>query len=261
MPTKAVRLALTVALALPLFGQRPDYNYRWISLGFQKVEPAQVSEFLSRMREYSKPLYQSQVEKGTITSWKLFRVRYPNSDDADYRFVSMTEVPQFQYLDFPAHMGDPKLVLGEAKAAEMRKAAAKAPSHLVRVQELRLFHSTEGWSKADAKVLQVRYLKTEPGTEGDMVGRFREFWKPFYEDSVKAGHATAWAALQARFRGASDLPYGWITINGFGKLGDMGTPLPPEMAKRWGPRFRQLDLNRGRKLVKEELWELVEAAR
>lgn len=256
-----VRLALAIALAVPLLGQRPDYNYRWISLGFENVEPGNVQGFVKRIREYSLPLFQNQVDKGHITSWKLFRVRYPNSDDRAYQFVVMTEVAKFQYLDFPAYYGDPKDVIGEAKAAGMSKAYAQAPSKLVRVQEFRILESTDGWSKADSKVLQVRYLGSNPGMEGDLIKRQREVWRPFYEDAVQAGRATGWAALQIRFRASTDLPYNWITMNGLGKLGDMGEPLPAALREKWEPKLQQLDLRRERKLFREELWELVASTR
>lgn len=260
MPVR-LALALTLAAAVPLFAQRPDYNYRWISLGFENIDPAHVQGFVKRIREYSVPLYQNQVEKGHITSWKLFRVRYPNSDDEEYQFVAMTEVAKFQHLDFPAYYGDAKDVLGEAKAAEMSKAYAQAPSKLVRVQEFRIRESTDGWSKADSKVLQVRYIGYKPGMEGDLIKRQREIWKPFYEDAVQTGRSTGWAALQIRFRASTELPYNWITMNGLSTLGDLGEPLPPALREKWGPKLQQLDLRRERKLVREELWEQVASTR
>lgn len=111
----------------------------------------------------------------------------------------MTEVPRFQYLDFPAYAVDTKAVLGESKAADISKAYATAPSKLIRHQEFRILESTDGWSKSDSKVLSVRYLKVNPGMEGDLIKRQRELWKPYYDDAVAAGRAAGWAALQIRF--------------------------------------------------------------
>lgn len=253
-PMTLIRVGQAFALAVQLHAQRPDYHYRWISLGFENVEPGHVQVFLKRIREYGMPLFQNQVDQGYITSWKLFRVRYPNSDDREYQFVGMIEVATFQHLDFPALYGVPKDVLGEAKAAERTKAFAQAPSKLVRVQEFRMIESTDGWSKADSKVMQVRYLKVNPGMECDVTKRQREMWKPFYEDTVQAGKATGWAALQIRFRASTDLPYSWITMNGLGKLGDMGEPLSAALREKWLSKMQQVDLRRECTLVKEELW-------
>lgn len=111
-----LRIALAVALAVPLFAQRTDNNYRWISLGFEKVEPDHVPAFLKRIREYSVPLLQTVVDKGNLTSFKLYRVRYPNpnAEGQRYEFIMTFELPRFQDLDFPAYAVDPKTVLGEA---------------------------------------------------------------------------------------------------------------------------------------------------
>lgn len=256
-----LRIALIIALSVPLFAQRQ--NFRWISLGFQKVEPGQEAAYVKRIREYSIPLFQAQVDKGTLTSMKLYRVRYPNpnAEGEAYQFVFMIEVPEFQYLDLPAHAPDAKTVLGEAKTAEMSKSYAAAPSKLVRHHEFRIIESTGGWSKADSKILSVRYLKANPGMEGDLIKRQHEIWKPYYEDAVAAGHATGWAALQIRFRAAEHLPFQYITINGHNKLASMDESLPAALQEKWAEKLRGLNMRRERKLIREELWQLVVSTR
>jgi hypothetical protein len=221
-----------------------------------------MAGYVKRIREYSMPLFQAQAAKGNLTSVKLYRLRYPhpNAEGQAYQFVLITEVPRFQDLDFPAYFIDPKTVLGETKAAEMPKAAAASPSKLVRVEEFRILESTKGWSKADSKVLHVRYLKANPGMEGDLLKRQTEFWKPYWEDTTAAGVTTGWAALQIRFRNSEDLPYQYINMNGLSKFGSMDDQ-PAALMEKWGDKIRQLNMRAERKLIREELWQLVESAR
>lgn len=260
-----LRIALALVLAAPLFAQqRPDPNARWVSLGFSKVDPGRLADYVKRVREYTVPLYQAQIEKGTVTSFKLYQVRYPNpnAEGGTYQFVSMIEVPRFQYLDFPAYFLDAKAVLGEAKVAEISKANAAIPSTLVRIQDFRILESTDGWSKADSNVVTVRYVTPNPGMEGDLIKRQRELWKPYYEDAVAAGHSTGWAALEIRFRRSEDRPYQYITMNSHSNFADMHAPLPSALQQKWGEKLRGLNnMSRERKLIREELWQLVASTR
>lgn len=142
----------------------------------------------------------------------------------------------------------------------MKKDVAAAPSKLVRVDEFRILESTGGWSKAESKVLQVRYLKANPGMEGDLIKRQTEFWKPYYEDTTAAGVTTGWAALQIRFRNSEDLPYQYINMNGLSKFGAMDDQ-PAALMEKWGEKLRQVNMRRERKLIREELWQLVASTR
>src|SRR5262245_35901123 len=70
-------------------------KYRILTLDYQKPEPGKTSDYVRLERELWKPVHQDRVNKGKITSWKLYQVSWPNGEDQEYDYVTMTEFANF----------------------------------------------------------------------------------------------------------------------------------------------------------------------
>ena len=239
-------------------GQNPP-KYRIVTLDYHKPEPGKPQEYVRMERQLWKPVHQERVNKGKITSWKLYSVNFPNGDKQEYDYVTMTEFANFADLEAPYAGIDFAAVLGESKFGEMR-GTTSAVQKLTRKDTLAIQMSTANWSEANNQVLVAHYLKAFPGKAGDMLKTQREFYWPMGEDQVKSGREVSWATTVVRYPEALDHPYSHVSFNGYGSLAEMEKPMAKEFADKWGPKFSEVGvmLSASRSRVKGELWRLVD---
>lgn len=239
-------------------GQVPPKS-RMVTLDYHKPEPGKTQEYLRMERQLWKPVHQERVDKGKITSWKLYRVSYPNGDKQEYDYVTMTDLANFADLEAPYAGIDIAAVLGESKFKEMR-GMTSAVQKLVRSDTLAIQLSTANWSESANQTLEVHYLKAFPGKAADLLKAQREFYWPMGEERVKSGSQLSWATSVVRYPQALDHPYSHVSFNGYGSLAEMEKPMASELADKWGPKFNEINVMLGasRSRVKGELWRLVD---
>src|SRR5688572_27370685 len=92
---------LYAAFAVNAFPQSatPAQRYSVLTLDYQKPEPGKTGDYLKVERELWKPVHQDRVDKGTIVSWKLYSVSWPNGADQEYDYVTVTEFANFAALE------------------------------------------------------------------------------------------------------------------------------------------------------------------
>ncbi len=267
MQTREVCRALTIASAL-LFctgssalaqaGAEPT-KYRYVTIDYQKPEPGKTGDYVRLEQGYWKPLHQERVKLGRILSWKLYAVSFPNGDDNEYDFVTLTEFAGFADMESSYAGVEPRKILGESKGAEIGT-MTNAVRKLRRQDTVAVLLSTENWQKATNNVVSVHYLKSFPGKGGDLMKVQREYFLPSNEDLIKAGHATAWATTVVRYPVKFDPPYNYISFNGYSSLAEMEKQPPQEWIEKWPNKSRELMtlLNASRKRIEGQLWRLVD---
>jgi hypothetical protein len=72
---------------------------RYAQMGFMKVEPGGVQEYLEVEQNLWKPVHQELVKTGKKESWWLFRVRYPRGTDHEYNFITVNAFQDLQDLE------------------------------------------------------------------------------------------------------------------------------------------------------------------
>ncbi len=235
-----------------------DRKYSYVMLEYIKATPGKTPDYVRLELDVWKLVHQDRVKNGKIASWKLYGVRYPNGDGREYDFVAVTEFPDFAAMENPYGGTDRKKVLGDQKYAQLMGMTGPARK-IVREDLLRLAESTEGWSKADARVLDVAFLKPVEGKTADLLKVQRDFFKPSSEDAVKSGLKAGWATMGVRQPSRADAPYSWISFDAFSSLAQMETSRPKEFAERWQTKSRAayVMLDASRKRAKGELWQLI----
>ncbi len=67
-------------------------------------------------------MHQARVNAGSIVSWKLYLVSFPNREGQKYEYVTVTEFLSWAALEAPERGVNYAAILGETKANEMRTA-------------------------------------------------------------------------------------------------------------------------------------------
>ena len=79
---------------------RIDYM-KWrhfLRIDYMKIPPGQTLRYRSLETDLWKPVHQARVDKGYITSWKLYGHHFPGGT-SDYQYVTMTEFASLQAME------------------------------------------------------------------------------------------------------------------------------------------------------------------
>jgi hypothetical protein len=207
-------------------------QYRYVTIDYMKPLPGKAADYVKMERELWKPIHQDMVNRGRITSWKLYIVSWPNGEDQEYDYVTMMEYASFAHMESPYVAAEMEKVLGPAKYAELGSITTAARK-LRRGDTLMLLAATDGWSAAQNRILSVHYLRSLPGKDGDLMSIQRDYYLPSNEELIKAGVATSWAATSLRYPAQLDYPYNHVSFNGYESLAQMEQPAPQAWRNKW----------------------------
>jgi hypothetical protein len=237
----------------------PAPKYRMVTLAYMKVEPGKGADYLKMEREW-KAIHQDMVNKGRLTSWKLYAVSWPNGDGEEYDHVTMMEYPSFADMESPYVVDEMKKVWGDAKYAELRSKTGTVRK-MCRTDTMTVLVATNNWSSAANRVLVVHYLRSLPGKADALIKIQREHYLPSNEELIQAGGAAAWATTRVRYPQQLDFPYDHVSFNGYESLAQMEKAAPQAWREKWtGDRAASVGpgLQASRTRVKGQLWRLLE---
>ncbi len=70
----------------------------FLRIDYMRIPPGQALRYRNLEVEVWKPVHQARVDKGYITSWRLYGHHFPGGND-DYQYVTMTEFTSLQAMD------------------------------------------------------------------------------------------------------------------------------------------------------------------
>jgi hypothetical protein len=249
-------------MSTALYGQgnAEPAQYRYVTIAYMKPEPGKAADYVKMERELWKPIHQDMVNRGRLTSWKLYVVSWPNGHDQEYDYLTMMEYASFAQMESPYVAAEMEKVLGQAKYAELG-GITSATRKMRRTDTLTLLVATDGWSSAQNRVLSVHYLRSLPGKGDDLMKVQREYYLPSNEELIKAGVAASWAASRVRYPAQLDHPYNYVSFNGHESLAQMEKPAPQAWRDKWSGEKStqtQAELAASRQRVKGQLWRLLD---
>lgn len=112
----AVSLAVT-GIVVAQSGEPPPRIY---VVDFMKVAPGGEDAYVQAERNWWRPVHAERIRRGTMRSWSLYRVRYPDGAAKDYDFVTVNV-----YDDFADSELDPFAFLAEVHPDADRVAIEK----------------------------------------------------------------------------------------------------------------------------------------
>lgn len=70
----------------------------FLRIDYMRIPPGQALRYRNLEVEVWKPVHQARVDKGYITSWRLYGHHFPGGNE-DYQYVTMTEFASLQAMD------------------------------------------------------------------------------------------------------------------------------------------------------------------
>lgn len=71
----------------------------FLRIDYMRIPPGQALRYRNLETDLWKPVHQARVDKGYITSWRLYGHHFPGGGRGDYQYVTVTEFPSLQAMD------------------------------------------------------------------------------------------------------------------------------------------------------------------
>ena len=79
-------------------GEAQSGKRHFLRIDYMKIPPGQALRYRSLETDLWKPVHQARVDKGYITSWKLYGHHFPGGS-GNYQYVTVTEFASLQAMD------------------------------------------------------------------------------------------------------------------------------------------------------------------
>jgi ABC-type antimicrobial peptide transport system permease subunit len=116
-------------------------------------------------------------------------------------------------------------------------------------------------SQQPSLVVDVSFMKVEPGKEADYLKLERDLWKPVHQERIRSGHMKSWSLYQVEYPYGTEGPYDYVTLNTFSSIQDLEQNVG-DMFRKVHPNIKIADvLGRtvgARRLARGELWRRIE---
>jgi hypothetical protein len=127
--------------------------------------------------------------------------------------------------------------------------------------------ATQAAQPKSPKYLEIDYMKVEPGKDNDYLRVEQGLWKPLHQQRVKNGDIRSWTLYGLRFPSGTSEKYDYVTVNAFERFAQLENPYADaaQILDRVHPGIKVADFvqqtESTRKLVRSEVWELIDEAR
>ena len=261
---------LTLALCVfVLVGSGPAFSQEapptLFGVGYMKVAPEKVTEYLDLEQKIWKPVHQQRLEAGIIVGWDLYAVRYPGGTEAPCQFVTVNTYEGLAKVEEPF---SEELVKRAHPNVDMEDFFNKtlAARDLVRselwIQREQARSDAEGVKVGD--YITVGYMKVPPGRGGAYLRMEREIWKPIQLARIADGWIDNWGVNQLFLPGGSAGEYNWAAVQVYKEFGKiLGGNFAENFEKAHpglAPSMLQ-SANDFRDMVRVDLWELIDQVR
>ena len=263
-PFTQLMLILFFSVCITFNGHSQDVEPIYTLVSFMKVDQSKTGKYLAVEQDLWKPVHQELVNQGKILGWYFYQIHYTGSGDA-YNYATVTHYQGSKNLDagYPdglfekvhPHMPDGYI---SNETLESRKIVTS------RLLSWRLQSFPEE-QRDPSRYAVVNYMKSPPGMAGDFFSLRRDYVMPAFNQAVKDGKVEGWGLWSTVFPSGADMPYNHVTgdfYNEFDQIGNnsMGTYIEKaNPGKNLDEIWQKLDETR--KMVKRELWELIDYVR
>lgn len=110
-------------------------------------------------------------------------------------------------------------------------------------------------------VVDVSFMKVEPGKVGEYLRLERELWKPVHQDRIRSGHMRSWSLYRVDFPYGTETPYNFVTLNVYNSSEDLEREFVPVFEKV----HRNIKIDdvfsrtlAARRLARGELWRRID---
>ncbi len=249
-----VPLALLFALAST--GQSLEGEY--MKIDYLSVESEYEEEFMDQTRSDWKNMQQSRIEEGEISSWKLYKVKFPGSWNASYNYVSITSSESMSAFGSSDHRTLAAASSGQSAVSVYRPSRSIVHSELWVVRN----SITKSEDSPPSQYMMMDYMKVPLGREFEYQMFEDEVAKPLHEDRMELDRMNAWAVNELIVPGGVQYGYNFSTGNYFTNIEHIAFGFTNEIIRANHPDVNLMEffetIFATRDLVKRELRVLVD---
>lgn len=256
-------LALSVSLLLsflPVLAQ--DQSPVYVELGYMKVAPNGIDEYLSVERDLWKPIHQARLQDGIITGWALYEVWYPGGTAADYNYVTVNAYQDFSKMALPPLSDEKIQQIHPGVTMDELMNRTNSARDMVRIE---MWSSVDLANQAELRVgdfVQIGYMRVQPGKENQYVRLEQEIWKPIQQQRIAAGQLAHWGIYGLWFPGGTNEPYNFCAVNVYREFADLALGFTDEMFQKALPgadlEVVQEQTIATRDMVQVDTWRLID---
>jgi hypothetical protein len=256
MLRKIVLTTICAILGLPALAAELDvYN----QLTYRKIQPNQIQENVAMVERWVQPVQQDRVANNEITSWAMWRVRFPAGGDYDLVSVTVTD-------NYAAHApGDSfRQAFDRVHGARNWQKflnEIQPTGHVVRTEIWRQRTALGGTAENPDPFIRVNFVKATPGMEAEYQTLLDNLAGPFWTERLKT-QGSSWSTWRLLDPGPAASPHNFATSTGFASFAD-AEPMndvpavfsrahPDKNLQQVGERFRQASTQ-----TRQEMWQLM----
>jgi hypothetical protein len=186
----------------------------YMKVDYLSVASEYEEEFLEQTRTNWKNLQQSRIEEGEISSWKLYKVKFPGSWNTSYNYVSVTSAGSMSAFESSDHRTLAVESSGQSSSSAYRPSQSIVHSELWVVRN----SITKSEDFVPSQYFMMDYMDVPLGREYEYQMFEDEIARPLHEDRMEMDRMNAWELYQLIIPGGVKYGYNFATGNFFNNI-------------------------------------------
>ena len=255
--------AIAVLLFTFVFGQNLQAQEDE-TIYFEITKLKSGEDFWDVENEIVKPFVQERIKQKNLLAWVLYKVKYPNVEEAEYDYVVMEVVNNFDHLNLgrKESMGIAATVWPDTDLQPIiERFDAGAENMGSEVFVLRGEAVEGGPDKGSPrKYVQVNHMKVAEANSAAYANMEIEIFKPIHQERAKNGTMSEWLLCQRILPYGSEWDNNFITMDFYENWSDIahrGGGLFEKVHPDKDPEAIWKKMSKLRELRRAETWEIV----
>lgn len=241
--------------------QRHDYQ----KIDYIHVDQSEMERFTKLAKDILKPAFTELADSEEIKSWRLYKVGYPGGVRSEYSYISITTVGNPGAIEkIFSDQNLPYYIPGDIRNSKklLNNATSLIASELWKVENT---VEIDSLPERPSKYLVMDYMEVPTGRDLDYLMLEDEIAKPIHSERIDGEKMAGWETYSLISPGGTNYGYNFSTGNHFDSLTHVEFGFTEEVINRAlaDANIPELfdTIYSTRRLVKSELWELIDYAR
>jgi hypothetical protein len=252
-------LLLATLLSVCVLAQ--SHQGQYMHIDYLNVNDENILTFIDKIATTFLPIQQARKQNEKISDWYVYRVAYPGSRNSYYNFVVITISDQISgFEDMDLQLNDQVASRERLRLlSEYRVHFTPNHSELWRIRNS-IMQNEEA---KPSRYIVMNYMNVGQGYEFEYQMMEDEVARPLHEMRMKRDMMRGWELNELIIPGGTEYGYNFSTLDHFEKLEHIEFGFTEELIRQTHPDTNINEffdsINRARNLVRNEVWELIEA--
>lgn len=238
-----------------------SYQGQYMHISYLNISPESEEAFHQKISDILLPVQQVRIDKGDITSWQLYSVAYPGTQNSPYNYVIITTGGSIAAFEDVIDSVSDDLTNNNQQQILQSYQNSLNPNH----KELWSIRNSVMKSEEvrPSRYMVINYMRVGQGYEFEYQMMEDEVARPLHIRRMDKGVMEGWELHEMILPGGAEYGYNFSTVDYYDKLEHVEFGFTEELIRQTHPdtdinEFFD-NINRSRDLVRREVWELVES--